>query len=275
MANARRMAPKTPKHVKVESLMIGDVPCEWLGPKSDRALMYLHGGGYVFGGLDSHRDLGWRLAEASGMRVLMVDYRLAPENPFPAAIEDASECYRWLIEQGYAAEQLAIGGDSAGGGLTLATLLNIKNLGMPMPHSAILLSPWCDLSMSGDSISLNAESDSMLAVGGLKKCAEAYLGDRDRRAPFASPLFGDLSGLPPMLIQVGSTEILLSDSRRLADKLKAAGSEAALEVWPNMPHVFQVFAARVPEGKQAIRNLGEFLRGRASASAAGEAKSEE
>lgn len=263
MAKAGQMTASLPKHVKVEKITVGDVPCEWIGPEGDKAILYLHGGGYVFGSLDSHRDIAWRLAEASGMRVLNVDYRLAPEHPFPAALEDATGCYRWLIEQGFAAENLAIAGDSAGGGLAVATMMNARSLGMPMPHSAVLLSPWCDLSLSGDSMTLNAESDPMLPPEGLEKWAEAYLGERDRRAAFASPLFGDLRGMPPMIIQVGSTEILLSDARRLADKVKEAGGEVQLEVWPNMPHVFPVLAARIPEGKQAIVKLGEFLKQRA------------
>lgn len=265
MADADRMAPKVPKHVEVVPLTLGDVTCEWLGPKNDNVLMYLHGGGYVFGGLDSHRDIGWRLGEAAGMRVLMVDYRLAPEHPFPTAVEDATACYRWLIDEGYAPANIAIGGDSAGGGLTVATLMNIRNLGLPLPQSAVLLSPWLDLSLTGDSLTINAVADPMLTAHGLEKMAGAYLGDRDRRASLASPLFGDLRGLPPMMIQVGSTEILLSDSQRFVDKFREAGGEVELDVWPKMPHVFQVFARRIPEGRAAIAKLGAFLKHRAGA----------
>lgn len=268
MARAAGLGPKLPDDANVEPVTVGDVPCEWVGADSEYAMLYLHGGGYVFGGLDSHRDLAWRLSVAAGMRVLVVDYRLAPEHPFPAALEDATACYRWLVDQGYTGDRLAIAGDSAGGGLAVATMMNARGLGMPMPHSAVLLSPWVDLSLSGDSIKLNAEADAMLPASGLQKFADAYLGDRDPRAPFASPLFGDLSGVPPMLIIVGSTEVLLSDSKRLADKVREAGGEAQLDVWPKMPHVFPVFAGRVPEGKQAIEKIGSFLKQRVTASAA-------
>ena len=222
-------------------------------------LVYFHGGGYVFGGLDSHRDIGWRLARAGNMRVLMVDYRLGPENQFPAALEDATQCYRYLIDQGFKPHKIAIGGDSAGGGLTVALLYNLRNLGLPMPGGCILLSPWTDLSMSGDSMSMNESVDPMLSKSILEKMAEYYLGQRDRKAPLASPLFGDVSGLPPIYIQVGSLEVLKSDAERLADKIRTAGGEVLLEVWPGMFHVFQVFAARVPEGRRAIAKLGEFL----------------
>lgn len=263
MAKAGGMGPKVPGHIQIETIEVEGVPCEWIGPEGETALMYLHGGGYIFGGLDSHRDIAWRIAEASGMRVLNVDYSLAPEHPFPRALEDATACYRWLVDQGFAGEKLAIAGDSAGGGLALATMMNAKNLGMPLPHTAVLLSPWCDLSLSGDSMTLNAEADPVLPPAGLEFFARCYLGDRDPRAPFASPLFGDLSGLPPMMIMVGSTEILLSDSRRLADKINEAGGEAQLDIWPNMPHIFPVFAARLPEGKQAVAKFCEFLKQRA------------
>jgi len=267
MASANMM-PKVPHNVSVVPVAMGGVPCEWItndGTDQDRVLMYLHGGGYVFGGLDSHRDIGWRLAEASRMRVLLVDYRLAPEHPFPAALEDVTACYRALMEQGFRPSHVAIGGDSAGGGLAVATMVNLKNLGLSLPNGCILLSPWTDLSASGDSIAQNAAADPMISGNALEKMAAFYLGERDRRAPLASPLFADLTGLPPTLIHVGSTEMLLSDSQRLADKLREAGGEVLLDVWPKMPHVFQVFASRIPEGKRAIAQLGEFLTNRTGA----------
>ena len=269
MMNSARLTPKVPDTVSVTPATISGVPCEWIEVENtdqDRVLMYLHGGGYVFGNLDSHRDIGWRLAEASGMRVLMVDYRLAPEHPFPAALEDATECYRWLMEEGIAPSRVAIGGDSAGGGLAVALLINLRNLGIPLAAACILLSPWTDLSMGGDSIAANATADPMLSGPILEKMANYYLGRRDRKAPLASPLFGDLAGLPPMMIQVGSLEVLRSDAERLAGKIRDAGGEASLEVWSGMFHVFQVFAARVPEGKKAILQLGEFLSNKTGAS---------
>lgn len=269
MMAAARLNPKVPGDVDIVPETIADVPCEWIGDaksRQDTVLMYFHGGGYVFGTLDAYRDIGWRLARASGMRVLTVDYRLAPEHPFPAALEDATNCYRSLLDAGIAPDKIAIGGDSAGGGLSVALLINLRNLGLPLPAGCILLSPWTDLSMSGDSVSHNAAVDPMLSGESLEKMAAHYLGKRDRRAPLASPLFGDLAALPPMLIQVGSLEVLKSDSERLADKIRGAGGEVILEVWPGMFHVFQVFAARVPEGKQAIAKLGAFLSNRTGGS---------
>lgn len=263
------MMPKLPDGVSVVPVTCNEVPCEWVTfsrTDQNRVLLYLHGGGYVFGNPEGHRDLTWRLSRASGMRVLVADYRLAPEHPFPAALEDATNCYRWLINEGYAASNIAIGGDSAGGGLALATLVHLKNLGMPMPAAAILLSPWTDLSGSGDSVQTNAAADPMLSPASLHRFAGMYMGDLDTRAPLASPLFADLSGLPAVMVQVGSTEVLLSDAERLAEKIRIAGGEISLEVWPRMPHVWQVFASRIPEGERAIRKLGQFLRDKTDAS---------
>jgi len=272
MASAGGMTTKTPDNVFVSKVDVPtdsgtDIACEWvqMDEQSDRpVLMYLHGGGYVFGGLDSHRDIAWRLAEAGNVRVLVVDYRLAPEHPFPAALEDSITCYRWLLAAGIAPEQIAFGGDSAGGGLALASLVNCKNLGLPMPNCALLLSPWTDLSASGDSVQANAASDVMLTPGSLRTMADHYLGGRDHTAPLASPLFADLSGLPAIFIQASESEILLSDSERLVTKIIAAGGEAKLETWPKMPHVWQILAGRIPEGKAAILKLGEFLNTRFS-----------
>lgn len=262
MAKFAKMMPKLPHEVSVDPVACNDVPCEWVtwaGADETRVVMYLHGGAYVFGGPEEHRDFAWRLSKASGMRVLLVDYRLAPENPFPAAVDDATACYRWLIEQGYGPSSIAIGGDSAGGGLTLATLINLKNLGVPLPNCGILLSPWTDLSGSGDSVDLNARADPMLTPAALHRFAKMYVGQLDVKAPLASPLFADLTALPPLMVMVGSTEILLSDAERLADKIREAGGEVMLEVWPRMPHVWPLFAARIPEGREAVDKLGEFI----------------
>jgi epsilon-lactone hydrolase len=262
MRGAGKLSPGIPGDVILTPLCISGVDCEWVslqGSDVKRVLMYFHGGGYVFGGFDSHRDIAWRLAQATGARVLLVDYRLAPENPFPAAVEDATSCYRWLLDEGYEAGHIMMGGDSAGGGLTVATLVNVKNLGLVQPSAAVLMSPWVDLSASGESVEVNETTDPVLSAAALRSCAALYLGELDKKAPLASPLFADLSGLPPVLVQVGSTELLLSDAQRLVEKINQAGGTALLEVWPKMPHVFQVFAARIPEGKDAIRKLGDFL----------------
>ncbi len=266
LAKAAGLNTGVPKGVDVTSEAIAGVPCEWVQVQSGRAasdsarvLLYLHGGGYVSGGADSHRNLAWRLAQASGMAVLMVEYRLAPEHPFPAGLDDATLCYRSLLDQGFNPENIAIGGDSAGGGLALALLLNLKNLGLPMPAKAILLSPWLDLSLTGDSLGTNIVTDVMLTPKALQTCAGFYLGQRDPEAPLASPLFGDLKGLPPLLVHASSSELLLSDSTRLVTAVEAQGGAIELTVWPKMPHVFQVFAGRIPEGNEAIRQLGAFL----------------
>ena len=268
MGGSAGFGPGIPADVKVESLEISGVSCEWISfadSSADRAMVYFHGGGYIVGGFDSHHGIAWRLAKASGLKVLLVDYRLAPENPFPAAVEDATACYRWLLDEGYLPEQLMIGGDSAGGGLAVAVLVNIKNLGLSQPSAAVLMSPWVELTVSGDSMDGNAKADPMLSRAALEFFAKNYLGDLDRKATLASPLFADLSGLPPMLIHVGSTEVLRSDAERLVEKIKQANGNAVLEIWPAMPHVFQLLAGWIPEGKDAVEKLGSFMRNRTTA----------
>ncbi|HIG39072.1 MAG: alpha/beta hydrolase [bacterium] len=263
MADSAKLGGSIPTTVSTTPQTINGVPCEWVtleDTDQNRVLLYLHGGGYVLGSPDSHRYLAWKLAEASGMRVLVVDYRLAPENPFPAAVDDATNCYRWLLDDGFNPKYIAIGGDSAGGGLAAATMVQLRNLGLPQPNCGILLSPWTDLSLSGPSIESNANADVILSRAALEGMATHYLDERDRKAPLASPLFADLTGLPPLLIHVGSTEILLSDAEQLAEKLNENGGTARLEIWPKMPHVFQMFGSRIPEGRKAIDSLGEYLR---------------
>ncbi|MBQ75302.1 MAG: alpha/beta hydrolase [Gammaproteobacteria bacterium] len=268
MGGSAGFGPGIPADVMVEPLDISGISCEWISfedSSADRVMLYFHGGGYIVGGFDSHQDIAWRLAKASGLKVLLVDYRLAPESPFPAAVEDATACYRWLLGEGYLPENMIVGGDSAGGGLAVAALVNIKNLGLSQPSGAVLMSPWVDLTVSGDSIDGNAKADPMMSRAALEFFANNYVGDLDRRAPLASPLFADLSGLPPMLVHVGSTEVLRSDAERLVEKVKQANGNAVLEIWPGMPHVFQLLAGRIPEGKDAVEKLGAFMRNRTAA----------
>lgn len=263
MASAGNLMAKAPAGVSFEACQVNQVSCEWVSPEqasTSAVLLYFHGGGYVMGDAVGHRNLSWRLARASGMRVLMVNYRLAPETPFPAALEDATAVFEWLLSQGYAADEIVIGGDSAGGGLALATLLNLKNLGTDLPAAAILISPWVDLTLSGKSYIGNGAVDPMLTRSALVAWAECYLSGREATAPLASPLFADLNDLPPMLVHVGSTEILNSDSERLVDKVIELGGSAALKVWPKMVHVFHLFAGRIPEADQAINELGDYCR---------------
>jgi epsilon-lactone hydrolase len=258
-----KLSESIPKNVSIKSQSINGVPCEWITPRGidrNKVLMYLHGGGYVFGGPNTHRQLTSKLAIAAGMAVLLVDYRLAPENRFPAAIDDATSCYLWLLDNGFDSSKIALGGDSAGGGLTVATMINLKSRGVSLPCCAALMSPWLDLSSSGESVQLNAKSDAMLSPYALDVMTQHYLAHEDKEHPLASPLFADLSNLPPILVHVGSGEILLSDSERFINKVNDSGGKAFLKVWPKMPHVFQLFSSMIPESKKSITNLGEFIR---------------
>lgn len=239
------------------------VRAEWFvapGAASDRVVMYLHGGGYVFGSAKSHAALATQISASAGASVLFVEYRLAPEHPFPAAVEDSTTAYRWLLAQGIAPAHIAIAGDSAGGGLSLATLLSIKQHGLPMPGCATLLSPWVDMEVSGASMDSKAAEDPIVQKPLLLQLVGMVVPDGKLRDPLISPLYGDLSGLPPLLIQVGSRETLLDDSVRIADRARQAGVPVTLDIWQGQIHVFQVFCPRLDEGVQAIEKLGAFIR---------------
>lgn len=247
------------------------VPAEWVGgpqPDGGAVLLYVHGGGFTAGSCVTHRELAARLALAAGVRVLLVDYRLAPEHPFPAALEDVAAAYRWLLGQGHAPRQIALGGDSAGACLALAALVWLRERGLPAPAAAVLISPWLDLALTGPSLQSRAALDPLCSREGLARAAAAYLAGADPRAPLASPLYADLRGLPPLLLQAGDHEVLLSDATRLAERARAAGAEVALEVWEQMWHVWHAWAAALPEGQQAIARIGAFLRERLAAAAA-------
>jgi epsilon-lactone hydrolase len=243
----------------------GGVPSEWVtapGARPDRVIVYLHGGGYVIGSINTHRDHAGRLSRAARARVLNVDYRLAPEHPHPAAVDDATAAYRWALAQGLDARGLAVAGDSAGGGLTVATLVALRDAGVPLPAAGVCLSPWIDLEGLGESMVSKADLDPMVQADGLRKMAALYLGSHHPRTPLAAPLYADLRGLPPLLVQVGTAETLLDDSIRLAERARAADVHVSLEQWDDMIHVFQCFAAILPEAQQAIERIGEFLRAR-------------
>jgi epsilon-lactone hydrolase len=229
--------------------------------RSDRCVLYFHGGAYAVGSAVLYRDLTWRIGAAARACVLYFDYRLAPEHPFPAAIEDAVTVYRWLAGQ-FDPRRIAFMGDSAGGGLALATLYKLRDEGFPLPAAAVAVSPWTDLALTGPSLQLNAAADPMLNVAKLPALANGYLSGADPRNHYASPLYGDASGLPPTLIHVGSDEILRDDAVRMAEKLRAAGCDVEIEVWPRMPHAWHLYARILPEGRHAIDRIGTFLQQR-------------
>jgi acetyl esterase/lipase len=222
-------------------------------------LLYFHGGGYVMGSINTHRAMVARLARAARARALLIDYRLAPENPFPAAVEDATATYRWLLAQGRQPRKIALAGDSAGGGLTLATLLALRDARTPLPACAVPISPWTDLEGTGTSVKTKASRDPMVRETDLRRYAALYAGNADPRNPLISPLHGDYRGLPPLLIQVGEAEIILDDSTRVAELAKQAGVQVDLEVWDEMVHVWHVFAKLLPEGQQAIEKVGSYV----------------
>ncbi len=254
-----------PEDVVVTPVIADDVPAEWVavpGADQNRVLLYFHGGGYVIGSPATHRGLVASLSRAAHCRVLSLDYRLAPENPYPAAVEDACAAYRWLLSEGFAPQKIALAGDSAGGGLTLAALLTLRDAGEPMPGAAVPISPWTDMQATGDSMRTNVKSDPMVEPGGLMGMAKMYLGNADPTQPTAAPLHGNFAGLPPLLIQVGALETLLDDATRVADKARAAGVDVTLEVWPEMVHVWHLFAPMLPEGREAILRIGEFVTAR-------------
>lgn len=252
----------SPDDIQSEKVTANGVSGEFIsapGADAARCIYYLHGGGYVIGNVNTHRVLAYDLSKASGARVLSMDYRLAPEHPFPAGLEDAVAGYQWLLESGVAPEHVVIAGDSAGGGLTVATLLALRDRGIALPAAAVCFSPWVDLLGEGESMTSRAEVDPMVQKEALLWYTDLYMAGGDPKDPLASPLYADLSGLPPVLIQVGDAETLLDDSTRLADRMKAAGVEVELEVWDRMIHVWQLFAPILSEGREAVAKAGAFI----------------
>jgi acetyl esterase/lipase len=253
-----------PSDVACEAVILGGVPCEWVCVTETReapgVVLYCHGGGYVAGSPASHRDLAWRLSRASGMRVLMVSYRLAPEYPYPAQREDAGAVYRALLDGGQPAGRIAFAGDSAGGGLVLGLALELRDLGLPLPAALVAFSPWADLTHSGATIRGNAFRDQMLPVHLLDQVAALVAGGTSLEDPLLSPVFADLHGLPPLQLHASADEVLLDDSRRLAARAQAAGVSVQLRIWERVPHAFPVLAQLLPEGRGALREAGAFLK---------------
>ena len=251
-----------PRNVAVESAITAGQPSEWLrtpDAQVDRAVLYLHGGGYVAGSCATARPVAAGIAAAARCPVLVLDYRLAPENPFPAALDDAVAAFGSLIEQGFAAERIAFAGDSAGGGLALAAAVALRDRGAALPGAILCFSPWTDLTVSGETVTTRKKADPICTQDSLVTFAHAYAAADDLRTPLVSPLYADLSGLPPLLIQVGTNEILLGDSLRLAEAARQAGVEVTVETWDGMWHVWQGQAALVPEGKRAVEKACSFF----------------
>jgi epsilon-lactone hydrolase len=264
-ARMRAMLPLVPRpprrsqttEVKAGRLTFQRVTTEASRP--ERHVLYLHGGAYMAGSPAHYRHFSWRIADALHANIWMLDYRLAPEHPYPAAVDDASEAYAHLAETAPDYSRLFVMGDSAGGGLALALLLRLRDEGRRLPTAAVALSPWTDLALTGASLELNADADPMLTTKPLPELAQLYLAGLNPRSPYASPLYGDASSLPPVLIQVGSDEILRDDAVRMADKLIRDNPKSRLEVWRRMPHAWHLLAPVVPEARQAIGKIREFV----------------
>ncbi len=259
-----------PDGLLVESVDVGALRADRLSfsnQAGDGVFVYLHGGAYVLGSPTTHRALAARISRATGLSAFVPDYRLAPEYPFPAAVDDAVAAYRWLVTNGTSPDRIVVGGDSAGGGLTAAMLLALRDAGDPLPCAAVMISPWTDLAATGESLKTRQDADPMIYSHKISESAQMYLGDADATTPLASPLYGDLAGLPPSLIHVGTAEVLLDDSTRLAARLEAAGVEVSLDVYEDMFHVWHYFAGLLPESDEAIDAIGRFVRARVPAGA--------
>jgi epsilon-lactone hydrolase len=249
--------------VLVEPVTANGVRAEWTStPQADRdaALLYLHGGGFVIGSLDSHRHLVTEAGRAANAWALALDYRLAPEHPFPAAVEDAVSGYRFLLSGGYAPARIAIAGDSAGGGLVVSTMIAIRDAGLPQPGCGWCTSPWVDMEAIGETMSTKAAADPTVQKAGLLDMAGMYLNGADPCSPLAAPLYADLSGIAPLLIQAGAAETLLDDAIRLAKAAGAADVRVDLQIWPEMIHVWHLFHPELKAGRRAIEQGGSFAR---------------
>lgn len=264
MNEAKDLQKAPPADIAIEQITLGGVPTERIaapGVDESAAFLYIHGGGWVAGSPETHRALTWRLSRQIGIPVFAIDYRLAPEHPFPAGLDDCIAAYRALLDKDIAAASIVVGGDSAGGNLTMALALRLKDEGVPLPAALICLSPALDFTYSGTSVMENAKADTFFIPEIMGTVAPVYHPDTDAKHPYLSPVFADASGLPPTLFQVGETEMLRDDSTRMAANMKAAGNtEVVLEVWPKVWHVWQIMADQLPEGEQAVRKITDFAR---------------
>ncbi|WML39417.1 alpha/beta hydrolase [Neobacillus sp. OS1-2] len=263
-AAARRLG-KLPKNCQVTPLEIEGLYAEWItsglnSQLADKVILYLHGGGYALCSANTHRPLAARIGKAAGVKVLFPEYRLAPEHPFPAAIEDAVTVYRWLLHQGYDPANIIFAGDSAGGGLSIATALVLRDQNEPLPAAIVLLSPWVDLTSSGESYRKNEGLDPYLSLKAVREAVHMYAGKEAPDHPLISPVYADLSGLPPLFIQAGNHEILQSDAETLAAQARKAGVPVRMKIWQGMWHVWQIGGDALPEAKKAIWEIGNFVR---------------
>ena len=257
-----RLVPRPPRGTETIAIDAGGVPADRVATtasRHDRHILYLHGGGYVTGWPGLCRDLTWRLATLCRVCVLSIDYRLAPEHPFPAALDDAIAAYRWLLAQGADPKRIALMGDSAGGGLVFATMLRLRDEDVELPAAAVVVSPWTDLALTGQSLHLNALIDPLIPVELAPRLVDLCLAGASPRNPYASPLYGDPTGLPPTLILVGSDEVLRDDAVRIADKMRATGCHVEIEVRPHMWHVWCMCMRVMPEAKAAIARIAKFM----------------
>ena len=264
-ALAERVVESTaePTGVTFDDVTAGRVPAQWARPDgavTSKVLVYFHGGGYCYCSMRSHRRLVGHLAKAGGCHALNVDYRLAPEHPHPAAVTDGLAAYLWLLEQGIEPGDMVVAGDSAGGGIALALLLKARDEGVPLPAAGVLLSPWVDLAMTAESLTTRADVDVRQDPAGTRWCAQQFLAGQDPRDPYASPLYGDLTDLPPLYIQAGDWDVLVDDSHRLADIARRAGIDVRLDLFPEMLHAHQIWAGNMPEADDAVARIGEYLR---------------
>ncbi len=253
---------RMPPGIEVQPANASDIAVEWLRPTGTgdgRAILFFHGGSYTMGTFNTSRPFAALVAHASKTPTVLFQYRLAPEHPYPAALEDATATYRWLVTQGISPHNVIFAGESAGGGIAMATAVSLRDQGDPLPAAIVCLSPWVDLGLTGESITTRARADPMMNWMRLQSNAARYVGQNDPHSPLISPIYADLHGLPPMLIQVGDHETLLSDSVRLADRARQAGVDVTLEVWEGMWHVWQSFGGLVPEGKQAMDKIAAFI----------------
>ena len=251
-----------PDDVTVDSVDAGGVPAEWVSAPSardDRIMLYIHGGCYISGSPRTVRECCARLSAASACKILSVDYRIAPENPYPAALDDVMNAYEWLLTSGHDAKNIVIAGESAGGGLTFATLMRIRDEGrLPMPALGVPISPWIDMTLQHESLKRNLGRD-IATVEPLAMGAQLYVGDSDPKGPYVSPLFGELGALPPLLFQVGGGEVLLDDSIAIVHKAREAGVDVTFEVWPDMVHIWHWYAGHIEEGAEAIQAIGTYV----------------